>query len=486
MRPIWRPRSVKGYLLAWIIVPITVFIVIDSFTLYRNTLDSANAAYDRMLVTTAYSIGDSLRIDNKRLQIPVSYAALEVHEAEYSTRMIYRINELDSSFLAGDHDLPPYRTKPKAWPSAPTLLEIYESQYGNARVRVAAVFQPLPSLPSLSSAGSHDGTIIQIAEPMENRTNVVRKVLFGTLIRQTMLLVTVLLVTTIVVNRALRPLTSLKKRLDLRRDEDLSPLEATTAPKELQPVISALNQLMARLQRLLGLQKRFVSDASHQLRTPLAVLKAQVQSGLCGDAPAEQVIREISVTVDRATNLANQLLSLAKVEQMRGKGEKELCDLSTIAQDVAIDLSPLISEKNIDFSLDACPAWTLGHPWMIGEMIANLLNNAIRHTPQDGALGINIDQDATHVFLHVWDTGEGLSTDIEAKVFEPFSGVHHSKGGGLGLTICSEIADSMGAVLTLKNRIQEGAVVGLDAMVQFVRSVRPDGADDSGAPNDLA
>lgn len=182
-----------------------------------------------------------------------------------------------------------------------------------------------------------------------------------------MLLITVLLVTTIVVNRALRPLTILEKRLDLRRDDDLSPLEATTAPKELQPMIAALNQLMARLQRLLGLQKRFVSDASHQLRTPLAVLKAQVQSGLCGDAPAEQVIREISTTVDRATNLANQLLSLAKVEQMRGKGEKERCDLSTIAQDAAIDLSPLISEKNIDFSLKPCPRGQLGHPWMIGK-----------------------------------------------------------------------------------------------------------------------
>ena len=88
MKIFWRPLSVKAYLLAWIIVPITVFIVIDSFALYRNTLESANTAYDRMLVTTAYSIGDSLRIDNKRLQIPVSYAALEVHEAEYSTRAV--------------------------------------------------------------------------------------------------------------------------------------------------------------------------------------------------------------------------------------------------------------------------------------------------------------------------------------------------------------------------------------------------------------
>ena len=139
---------------------------------------------------------------------------------------------------------------------------------------------------------------------------------------------------------------------------------------------------------------------------------------------------------------------------------------------MAVDLSPLISEKNIDFSLDASPAWTLGQPWMIGELISNLLNNAIRHTPTDGSLGINIRVGETSVVLHVWDSGEGLSTDIETKVFEPFSAVHHSKGGGLGLTICSEIADSMGAVLTLKNRVENGVVVGLDAIVQFERVVR--------------
>ena len=473
MPPEPQPGSVKSYLLAWILLPISLFIVIDCIALYRNALESANTAYDRMLVTTAYSVGDSLRIDHRKLRSPVSYAALEVYEADFSTRLIYRINDLDGSFLAGDFDLPfslPGRT---AWPSTPSLLKIHEGTYGQAPVRIAAIFQPLPP------DSGQPGVVIQIAEPIDNRTNVVRKVLIGTIARQALLLLTVLIVTLIVVNRALDPLTRLTIRLNTRRDDDLSPIEAGTSPRELQPVVLALNNLMARLQRLLGLQKRFVSDASHQLRTPLAVLKAQVQSGLCGDAPAEQVIREIAVTVDRATSLANQLLSLAKVEQMRGKGERQCCDLSTLAQDVAVDLSPLISEKDIDFSLEAVPAWVEGHPWMIGELISNLLNNAIRHTPSGGSLGITISGGEDGVVLRVWDTGEGLSPEIETRIFEPFSDVHHPKGGGLGLTICSEIADALEARLTLKNRTLDGRVAGLDATIRFQQqppASRPDTA----------
>lgn len=457
----WRPRSVKSYLLAWIIAPIAVFIGIDTYGLYHSALGAANTAYDRMLVTTAYSIGDTLRIENGQLQVSVSYAALEVYEAEYSTRMIYRINDAAGNYIAGDRDLPQYPAAPKKLPTSPSLLEIYEGKFGTAGVRIVAVFQPLVA------DGVKSGALIQIAEPIENRTSVARKILWGTLLRQALLLVVVLIVTMIVVSRALRPLEILKRQLDDRQDEDLSPLSTPFAGRELQPMVSALNRLMARLQRLLGMQQRFVADASHQLRTPLAVLKAQAQSGLRGDAPLETVIKEISSTADRAVNLANQLLSLAKVEQLRGKGVQELCEVSALAQDVAIELSSLISEKNLDFGLDGGPAWTRGHPWMVSELISNLLHNAIRHTPHDSKLGIKIEEVGEAILLHVWDTGEGLASDLEARVFEPFAGSHASKGGGLGLTICAEIADSMGAGLALKNRMREGVIVGLDALVQF-------------------
>ncbi len=460
----WRPRSVRGYLLIGIIGPIALFILIDTYALYRSALGTANTAYDRMLVTTAYSIGDQLREDNHNIRAAVSFATLEVYEAGYSTRMIYKISDRQGNYIAGDSDLPSYRAGAIRWPADPALLKIYQERYGTAPVRVAVIYQPI------KSDGAGGGAVIQIAEPLEFRESVVRDILWGTILRQALLLAIITATTTVAVTWALRPLAALRGQLDARRDDDLSPLLAPTAPRELRPVVAALNDLMNRLARLLDLQQHFVANASHQLRTPLAVLKTQLQSGLRGDAPPETILREMADTVGRATNVANQLLSLAKVEQVRNRGGQVPCALDVIVQEVAIDLSPLISDKDLDFELDALPVWVDGHDWMLSEMISNLLHNAIRHTPCKARLGIQIAERGDEILLCIWDTGPGLPEQAEAHVFEPFSTCHTSRGGGLGLTICAEIAASMGAVLTLKNRVDGDAVLGLDARVRFARS----------------
>ncbi len=460
MNPARHVRSLRGYLLAGIIGPIAVFIVIDAFNLYSRALETTNAAYDRMIVTAAYSVGDQIAVENGRLRTGVSFATLEVYEAGYSTRMIYKITDRDGRYLAGDSDLPVFRHGGK-WPWEPTLLKVYEGVYGNAPVRIAAVAQPARSrLPA-------DDVVIQIAEPLEYRRGAARDILWGTVLRQGLLLAVVAAVTMHVVTRALRPLEGLREQLDARQEDDLSPLDTPLAPRELRPVVAALNELMGRLHKMVDLQQRFVANASHQLRTPLAVLKMQLQSGMRGDFPAEQALREMRSTVDRATNVANQLLSLARIEQMRGKGTRERCDLAVIAQEVAIDLSPLISDKNLDFELDASGAWVEGRDWMATEMVSNLLHNAIRHTPPKSRLGIRVTPVAGGVELCVWDTGPGIADQHELRVFEPFAAAHSSKGGGLGLTICAEIADSMGAQLTLSNRGGDGKVEGLDARVRF-------------------
>lgn len=452
-------RSLRGRLLAWIVGPITAFIVIDTVALYSSALKAANAAYDRMLVTTAYSIGDALRIDDGKLRQPVSYATLEVYEPEYSTRMIYAVRSLEGRFMGGDGDLARYvHPIGQRLPSLPSLLHIYESNYGSARVRVVAVFQPLPPETRMP------GVIIQIAELMENRTSVALGLLRDTLLRQALLLAVVLGAVLLAVNRGLSPLRALKEQLDERSDADLTPVVDPSATRELSQVVVAMNTLIGRIGKLLERQQRFVSDASHQLRTPLAVLKAQAQSGLRGDAPPLTVLGEVAVTADRAANLADKMLSLAKVEQLLDRGpSQEPCDLASIAQDVAVELSPLISQKNIDFYMDAGKHVVQGHPWLISELITNLLHNAIRHTPQDGQMGIRIVEGDGQLVLTVWDTGSGIADDLRGRLFEPFAATHDSRGCGLGLTICAEIANSMGARLTLDNRLEHGMVVGLDA-----------------------
>lgn len=455
-------RSLRSFLLAGIIGPLALFIVLGAIHLYLRALGASNAAYDRMLVTTAYSIGDRVVLEDGRLRADVTYAMVEVYEADYSTRLIYRISDRQGRYIAGDRDLPAYAGE-APWPATPALLKVYEGRYGSAPVRIAAVAQPS------SPHRAEDDVVIQIAEPLAFREDAAHAILWGTVLPQTLLLLAVAIVTWLVVGRGLRPLESLRAQLAAREEDDLSPLSAPQAPRELQPMVGALNEHMRRLLRTVDLQQRFVANASHQLRTPLAVLKMQLQSGLRGDVEPELALREMTSTVDRATNLANQLLSLARIEQMRASVTRERCDLAQIARDVAIDLSPLVSDKNLDFELDAVGTWIDGRDWMVAEMVSNLLHNAIRHTPPASRLGIRVAALHDGWELCVWDSGPGIAEQQEMRVFEPFTGCHSSQGGGLGLTICAEIADAIGATLALCNRKDAAgdAIAGLDATVRF-------------------
>lgn len=469
-----RARSVRSYLLAWLIAPIAVLIIINTVSLYRDALDSANTAYDRMLIASAHSIGDLLRIEDGRLLVTLPHAVLEIFEADSNSHMVFRVSGLDGEFLTGYEDLPKYTGPSRPHATYPSLVTLYEDEYKGEPVRVAALHQPVASNTERGIA------LVQVAESLQNRELVAQRILRETLLRQALLVAVIVIVMLLVVSHALRPLEALRAQLDQRRADDLSPVAAPHAPSELQPVVSALNHLMERLRRSLEHQKRFIADASHQLRTPLAVLKTQLQSGLRGDAPAQTVMLEMAGTVERATTLANQMLSLAKVDELRGKGASERCSLATLAREAAVELSPLISGKNLDFELDAQRAYVLGHPWMVSELVLNLLLNAIRHTPPESKLGIRVgtDSESGTVLLTVWDSGPGVSPEWRERMFEPFASQTGSRGIGLGLTICRQIADSMDAAITAENRAEDRGdgkrVLGLEVRVRFPMAAASD------------
>jgi two-component system sensor histidine kinase TctE len=154
---------------------------------------------------------------------------------------------------------------------------------------------------------------VQVAETLELRHTLAKQILLDTLLRQALLIGLITLAVFAVVHRVTQPVRKLSQRLSQRREDDLTPIDAPDLPQEILPLTDATNQVMQRLQHLLDHQKRFVRDAAHQLRTPLAVLKVQVQSALRGDLASTDALQEIQQTIDRATVLANQMLSLAKV-----------------------------------------------------------------------------------------------------------------------------------------------------------------------------
>ena len=237
-------------------------------------------------------------------------------------------------------------------------------------------------------------------------------------------------------------------------------------PSELAPAVQHFAELQHRQSRWIEEQRRFLADATHQLRTPMAVLRTQLQAAMAGDMLVGDALQQMLHTVDRASGLANQLLSLSKVEQLKRMGELPSVDLNAIAREAVMELAPLIAGKRLDFALEGPDTlWAPGDAALLGELMRNLLANAIHHTPIHGRLGVLLRDSTGRREVLVWDEGPGIDDAVRQRLFQPFSA---GQGGvGLGLSICRQIAEAMGAQVTLFNRMDAGQVIGVDAVVAW-------------------
>jgi two-component system, OmpR family, sensor histidine kinase TctE len=461
-----RASSLRQRLTLGILLPVVVVIGFNTWSLYQQALRAADTAYDRTLLASAKSIGELLEVtsDGRRahLRATVLYSALEPFEADNRSRIFYKVSGFDGEMVSGFPDLPSWHGKlPNKSPYA-ALVAFYDDRYRDEAIRVAVLLQPVAGL-----AGQGMATI-QVAETLELRRTLARQILIETLWRQALLVLVIVIVVVVVVQRATGPVRRLSAQLRERPEGDLSPVDAPDAPREWQPLVDATNQVVARLKALLEHQKRFVRDASHQLKTPLAVLKTQVQSARQGDVEPMQALAEIDMTVARATQLANQMLALAKVEQLRHQVEAmPVQDWAEVTRAVALDVAPLIAEQQLDFDIETQPAPIRSHEWALRELTRNLLHNAIHHTPMRGRLHIQLVVDARVAVLTVSDSGPGLSTSQQAQLFLPFAAGDPRKGSGLGLAICHEIVQSLAGSIELNNRIEGRQVSGLDARVRL-------------------
>ena len=479
-----KPVSLRRTLLLGILLPLGIFVIINTELLYRQALAAADTAYDRTLLATAKSLGEQLQVvgtaDAPRLQATLLYSALEAFEADNRSRLYFRVNGFAGEMVSGFEDLP---TVPATLPEQQiyaALVHFYDDSYRGVPVRMAVLLQPVAG-----AAGSGMATI-QVAETLELRQTLARQILVDTLWRQAGLVAMIVLVVVLVVQRATRPVRDLSHSLRSRSENDLSPLPRAGAPRELLPLVDATNQHMARLSQLLDHQKRFVRDTSHQLRTPLAVLKTQLQSAQRGDVAPQQAFAELAHTVQQATELANQMLALAKVEQLRQDTDAPVNDWAEVVRSVALDIAPLIAERALDFSITTQSAPVRSHVWALRELSRNLLHNAIKHTPPGGSLTVSLHHDAAQAILCVSDSGPGVSSTLRQRLFQPFAtdASHgHTDSVGLGLAICHGIAQSLGGRITLDNREQGGSTIGLDALVRLPLAISHDALFQPKTPN---
>lgn len=437
-----RATSLRRFLLLWLLGGL--WLVVACIIIFHTVVGMFHLAQaqDARLIEGLGRLGVS----------DAGRSVLDASAAE-TDGLFYRRSAIDGSWLAGDQSLEPF-----PWVSALPLSgepSLYVSRRGGVSVRGAAVLRN-------QSAGADQRVVVQVAEPLSARFAVWQAYppgLFWWLgiaaIGMSAVIVSGVAITAQRLGRARKALEA--PQLEIARYD---------GPSELRPAMERMQELHSRQREWVEEQRRFLADASHQLRTPMSVLRTQLQSAIAGDIPASEVLPQMLHTVDRATDMANQLLSLSKLEQVKRAGKLQTIGLHSVALDAVMELAPLIAAKRLDFALEGGEMLSArADVLMLGELLRNLLANAIHHTPNSGRLGIVLRAYAETVELVVWDEGPGVDDALRPRLFQAFSA---TKGGvGLGLSICRQIAEAMGASMEIFNRVDAGRVIGVDAVVRW-------------------
>jgi two-component system sensor histidine kinase TctE len=441
--PAARLGSLRSQLLRWLLIPLVLLVALNSISVYRNALDAADVAYDRSLLASTRALAERVSIKDGKVVADVPYVALDSFETDTLGRIYYKVSGLQGELVSGYGDLPPVPDKVPRSEAYPALVHFYHAKYNGEPVRIAALHQPIYDDSMRGIA------LIQVGETLNARRGLSRQILIDTLQWQIGLILATATLVWFAVGLVLRPLMRLKNEVEMRALSDLSDVDQALVHKEVRPLVAAMNGTMARMQNLIASQRRFIADASHQLRTPLTVLKTQAQMALReGDAAAmREIVQSIADTTDSAVHLANQLLTLARIEHGSEVVGLAALPLTDIVRQVALEMAFAAVQKNIDLSLDAPhhSAMVEGHPLMLHELVSNLVDNAIRYTPQGGQIALRVSELAGGVVvLEVEDSGIGIAEAEREKVVTPFyrasSALEQNPGGtGLGLAIVSDI-----------------------------------------------
>ncbi|MEO6917995.1 MAG: sensor histidine kinase N-terminal domain-containing protein [Collimonas sp.] len=479
--------SLRSQLLSWLLIPLLLVVALDAFSVYRNALDVADLAYDRALLASTRALAERVSVVDGKVVADVPYVALDSFETDTLGRIYYKVTGTHGEFVSGYEDLPALPPDVPRSEIYPALVRFYHANYHNQPVRIAALYQPVYDDSMRGIA------LIQVGETMDARSALTRKILFSTLWRQGLLVMVAALLVWFAVRFVLGPLMQLKVTVEARATSDLSDFDANQVHKEVRPLVVAMNGYMGRLQALISGQRRFIADASHQLRTPLTVLKTQAELALReldrnpNDARAWQDIREnmreivagIAGTTDATVHLANRLLTLARAEHGVAESGVTPVSLTDITRQVGLEHALAAVKKQIDLSFDAEQELLIdGNALLLHELVSNLLDNAIRYTPVAGKIILRVRPDsiAQCAILEVEDNGMGIAEEDRERVFSAFyrapsAQQQNPSGAGLGLSIVRDIASAHGARITLSSAddSKDGKVdaVGLKVTLSF-------------------
>lgn len=454
-----KPASLRWRLLGNLAGLLILLMLASGLSAYWNGRMAADTAYDRTLLASARTISAGLFEQDGRLSLDVPYVALDTFAYDSAGRIYYQVNGIDGQLISGYENLPAAPPGTPRTDAYPALAKFYNGTYRGQDVRVVSLLKAV-SEPSMNGMAE-----IRVAETDDARVNMARDLMTDTLLRLGMLGGGALLLVWITVSGALRPLERLRRAVEERRPDDLRPLPRDEVQHELLPLVQSIDHFTERLRLQFERQSQFIADAAHELRTPLAALKAKVELSLRSDDPAElkTALADGRDGIDRLTHLANQLLSLARIEngaQSIAEGGAQEIDLSQLARELGMAMAPLAYGQGIELALEAeQPVYVRGEPTLLSELLSNLLDNALAHSPKGGGVVLRVLPEAV---LEVEDEGPGIPEDARERVFQRFYR-GSQQGTGLGLAIVGEICRAHRASISL----HDGDHGGLKVRVAF-------------------
>ncbi len=428
-------RSLLGEILDWMLAPLFLLWPMSIAITYVVAQNLANVPYDLGLANALQVLGQQVEVHDDVVSLPMSAPA----------RLALRIRENDGVFwkamgpsgdlLGGDGELP----TPERTPSDQPNITYYENHaLRDFEIRIAYTWMDL-------SARGSGPVLLVAAESVDRRTQLANDIIKGVIIPQFIVLPIAVVLVWFGLSRGVAPINALQRRLRARRPDDLSPIDERLAPSEIGPLITAMNDLLSRLEATLLAQKRFVADAAHQLKTPLAGLRTQAELAMRGEpqTDTQESLEQIIAGTTRATRLVNQLLLMANAENPNTM-EMSPLDLTHLAQDHIHKWIHTALQKNIDLGFEGAdqPLYIQGQNLLLGEALNNLIDNAIRYTPAYGQITVSLHDYSDRVVLAVEDSGPGIPPEERGRVFDRFYRVLGSgvDGSGLGLAIVREIA----------------------------------------------
>lgn len=443
------PGSLRRTLLLYLGVLLAVFAVALLFAARDYGQRAANRSYDHLLVSSALSIADSVALVDGQWQVDLPYAALDLLAMAPEDRVFYRVADSRGTLITGYDDLPAAPRRPGTQP------QLFDATYSGETVRFVVVGR------SFAAASAQGEVQVQVGQTRRAREAVAQDMVNRALLAIGVLSGLLLALVAFGVHRAFRPLVRVERELSRREPSDLKPLDARV-PREMDQMVAALNRFMERLSSSNETLRAFMAEAAHQMRTPLAALRAQAQLALDDDDP-EDMRRSLQAIERNATHMSrllNQLLSDASVIHRSHLQRFAAVDLAeTVHQALHEALPQAGPAPRVQLAMTAEPALVHGDALLLREAIKNLVDNALKYGG-DGDLQIALTVVGEQAVLTIADHGAGIAPADAERVFERFARGEGapSGGAGLGLAIVKRVVDSHGGRIDLSNRPQGGLV----------------------------